>query len=113
MRRSFKRSDRDPYQLPPQRPRKKSPNFREARLWLENEIRIQLQKDARAGFSRALPIQLREKWDERSVTPLASLTGEQIDELARELADHHARSGTNRYYLEIEPEAKRRRGEAA
>lgn len=116
MRRSRTVSEREPYRLPTQtaRPPRRSPNFREARLWLEQEVRKQLRIDAAAGLSRAIPIQLQERWERHEAsTPLAALSGSQLDELAREMADYHARHGTNQYYLDIEPEAKRRRGEAA
>lgn len=113
MQRTFQESARDPYRLPPSKPANRTPNFREARIWLEWEVSKQLRIDAANGMSRALPIQLQDRWDRHEpTTPLSVLSPSEIDELAREIAEHHAREGTNRYYLDILPEAKRRRGEA-
>lgn len=99
------------------------PDFRGGRQRLELRIRQQLTIDAYAGVEYPIPKQLQEKWADEvefngfvesgASIPLLSLDAWQRDELARDLAEWHARTGTHRYENEIKPAQRRQRGEAA
>jgi hypothetical protein len=99
------------------------PDFRGGRERLEQRIRTQLTIDAYNMVEYPIPKQLQEKWEDEitfnghseagATIHLLALSPSQRDELARDLAEWHARTGTHRYYTEIQPAQKRARGEAA
>lgn len=99
------------------------PDFRGGRARLELRIREQLTIDAYALREYPIPKELQEKWEGEitfngraeggATVHLISLSSSKRDELARDLADWHARTGTKRFYEEIQPAQKKQRGEAA
>lgn len=99
------------------------PDFRGGRERLEQRIRQQLTIDAYELREYPVPKELQEKWEDEitfnghsecgATVHLISLSPSQRDEFARDLAEYHARTGTQRFYAEIQPAQKRARGEAA
>lgn len=99
------------------------PDYRGGRQRLEMRIRQQLTIDAYRGVEYPIPKELQEKWAEEcefngftesgAAIPLISLDVWQREELARDLAELHAKTGTHRFENEIKPAQRRQRGEAA